>query len=310
MSSPKRKNFILIGSNLWDNPEKHNETSFCKHIDRELCHAGRDIEVISLADVNFGIKDSKLFMHLSDGRTFTKDSSDLPKWILCYVVPARIVHMLEQMGIAAYSSYDMLSCVEDKMMSHAIFADVFKQPDTLFYGTDETVNTIVDAEENYPFILKGVSGAGGENVCKVDCFDEMISFADEREHNTELLMMQQLMPTADDLRVYMLGDEILGAVLRQPKEGIWKANLEFGPKRSIYNLSKEEESSIRAAMDLLPEKRRGMYSFDFLFDDDRSLVMCEANCNVGTNALDAVGLGDDIFLHYVDYIRREMARES
>lgn len=310
LSSPKRKNLVIVGRNIWDDPKKRMETSFCAHITRELCHAGRDVQVVSTSEIDLGVSNNELFLRLPDGKVYRKGDPDLPKWALCYVVPERIVFVLEQLGIACFSSYEMLMMMSDKMLAAATFSDFFAQPDTLFFGSDKTVDALAEDENSYPFMLKGVSGCGGENVGKVDDFAEMIDFADEHENNTELIMMQQLMPSADDLRVYILGDEILGCVVRYPKEGIWKANLEFGPKREEYKLNADEERLIRSAMELLPKRRRGLYSFDFLFDEDRELVLCETNCNLGTNALDAIGLGDDIFLRYVSYIRREMQKEQ
>lgn len=204
----------------------------------------------------------------------------------------------------------MASKFEDKMLTHILYAEHFVHPSTLFYGADSTVNDIVFSEESYPFILKGVSGQGGTNVARVNTSDEMFSFMDEVETSTDLMMLQQAMPKADDLRVYCLGDEIIGSVLRRPKEGIWKANLEFNPKREKYELGRLETETVLAAMEKLPHSHRGLYSFDFLFDENDGLVLCEANCNVGTNGLDAVGLGKDLFLRYVDYIRREVQKEA
>lgn len=310
MSSSSNRNLVIVGGELWSEPARKLDTSFCKHLESEKKRAGRDIEAYSLHEIDLGMEGGELFLRLPDGTAFTKDSPNLPKWALLYVTPPRIAYMLEHMGIPCYSSYAISSTFNDKMMTHVLFSDIFPQPDTLFYGSDATIEDIVFSEDPYPFMLKGVSGQGGVNVERVGCSDEVFSFVDERGDATDLVMLQQAMPKADDVRVYCLGDEILGAVLRRPREGIWKANLEFGPKRERYELGREEERRIRQAMELLPETGRGLYSFDFLFDADGRLVLCEANCNVGTDGLDAAGLGKDLFLRYVDYIRREVQRAA
>lgn len=38
-------------------------------------------------------------------------------------------------------------------------------------------------------------------------------------------------------------------------------------------------------------------------------MFCESNYNAGTDTLDAGGFEDDIFLRYIEYIRREMGEE-
>lgn len=308
MSSSSNRNFVIIGGDLWADPSLRSETSFCKHIEHERRRAGRDIEIYSLSDLDLGIRQGELFLRLPDGSVLTKHSPNLPKWALLYVVPPRVSYMLEQMGVICYSSYEMSSILNDKMRTHILFADNFEHPDTLFYGADKTINSVLFDKTAYPFMLKGVTGQGGINVSRVENIDETLSFVEEKETETELIMLQKAMPKADDVRVYCLGDEIIGSVLRHPKEGIWKANLEFSPQRSIYELGKNDMERIQSAMNKLPSTCRGLYSFDFLFDENENLVLCEANCNVGTNGLDAVGLGKDLFLRYVDYIRRDVQK--
>lgn len=309
--SRRNRNLVIIGGELWGDKMRRSETSFCVHIEQELRRAGKDIEVVALEHMDLGICDGRMFLRLPNGEVFHRGDAGLPIWALCYVVPARVVFMLEQMGIACFSSSAMISLVEDKMRTHVLFEEVFRHPDTLFYGSEKTSDKIFRKEsEAYPFMLKGASGRGGENVEKIFSLDDACDFIDDKGDILDLIMIQQAMPTADDLRVYCLGDEIVGAVLRQAPEGVWKANLEFSPRRSPYELSREEKNAVYKAMKMLPQGRRGLYSFDFLFNDAHELVFCEANCNVGTNALDAVRAGREIFLRYVAYIRREMQREQ
>lgn len=302
----KQNNLVIIGSHLWDYPEKHAKTSFCVHIDEELPYAGGDIDVYAFEEVSLGLKDNKPYLRLPNGTTYYKGDKEIPEWCLCYVVPPRAVFTLEQIGIKCYSSFEMLSSTEDKMISHVLYADIFAQPDTLFYTSEEMFDTFTQEKNNYPFMLKGVDGCCGDNVSKADTIDDVSAFMEKHDGELECNMMQKLMPTADDLRVYILGDEIIGAVVRRPKPGIWKSNLKFEPKREVYTLSVAERDAIIKAMEKLPKTRRGLHVYDFLFNKDGDLVFCESNCNVGTDALDSAGFGENIFLRYVDYIRKDV----
>lgn len=316
LSSTKRRNLVIIGGGLWSDEDRRRSTSMCKRIMQELSRAGSDIDVFALRDLDLGIKDGEIFIALPDGRLITTSSENLPRWCIGYVIPPRITYVLEQMGIACFSSYEMVKLMEDKVITHAAFADVIPQPDTLFYGSDSTVDGIVntpdagkDESSSYPFMIKGSRGAGGINVEKVFGKKDISDFIEAHEDCGDI-MLQQAMATGDDVRVYCLGDEIVSSVLRKPQVGIWKANLEFSPTRRQYRLSKEETKMIKEAMSILPAKRRGLYTFDFLFDQHGDLIMCEGNCNVGTNALETCKLDEGIFLRYVDYVRREMQREA
>ena len=235
-----KRNLVIIGSHLWDYPDKHAKTSFCCHIDRELDRAGGDIDVYAFEQLSMGIYESEPYLKLPDGTILSKGDPLMPDWALCYVVPPRAVFMLEQLGITCFSSYEMLATTEDKMVSHVLYADVFKQPDTLMYRSAADALDILNNDENYPFMLKGVSGCCGDNVAKADNSGAVLGFELTHDDESDLNMYQKLMPTADDLRVYILGDEIIGAIVRKPKPGVWKANLALGPTREPYELSESE----------------------------------------------------------------------
>lgn len=311
----RHDNLVLIGCHLWDNPSKRAKTSFCCHVEEELPRT-ENISVYSFNKCVLGIKNNVPYVQLPDGGILRDSDDTLPEWALCYCVPPRAVYMLEQMGITCYSSYEMMITTEDKMMSHVLYADCFKQPDTNFYRSDDDMaNLILDGSrscEMYPFMAKGVGGNGGENVEKIDDASDLFGFLENNDAHEDAYdggcnMFQELMPTADDLRVYVLGDEVIGAVVRRAASGEWHANLAYSPTHELYELNENEMMEIEAALDKLPKHCRGLHVYDFLFDEEGRLVFGESNCNVATTALDVMGIGDDIFLRYVDYIERDMA---
>jgi glutathione synthase/RimK-type ligase-like ATP-grasp enzyme len=84
-----------------------------------------------------------------------------------------------------------------------------------------------------------------------------------------------------DLRVYVIGREIIAAVLRTAKEG-FKSNFSLGGEVCLYRLSEEE----RALVDIIIRQFDfGLVGIDFIIGDDGELIFNEIEDVVGSRML-------------------------
>ncbi|MER2262846.1 MAG: ATP-grasp domain-containing protein [Psychrobacillus sp.] len=104
------------------------------------------------------------------------------------------------------------------------------------------INNVLDIRE-YPVVLKTTGGHGG---MQVECFDE------EHEANvflnefsTETIIAQAYIETnATDVRVFMLGTEVVGAVKRIGAPNSFKSNFTLGGTVEKYELSSTQEADV------------------------------------------------------------------
>lgn len=84
-----------------------------------------------------------------------------------------------------------------------------------------------------------------------------------------------------DLRVYVIGTEMIAAVLRTAKEG-FKSNYSLGGEVRLYQLSQEEEDIIRK---IIREFDFGLVGIDFILEDQGELIFNEIEDVVGSRML-------------------------
>ncbi len=144
-----------------------------------------------------------------------------------------------------------------------------------------------------PFVVKPRNGRGGEGVKLVNDTDEFVQ-------NENSICQKMASDAGKDLRVYMLGGEIITAVLRE-NENSFKANLSLGGSVRQYELSESEKKAVMNISSLLCYDFIGI---DFVFDKGH-LVFNEIEDAVGARSVYMTS-GIDIIEMYCGYIKREM----
>ena len=127
-------------------------------------------------------------------------------------------------------------------------------------------------------VVKSVSGHGGTEVFLVQ----------NQEYDPRMLTIESdfvIQPLVgnkhQDLRVYVLGKEILACVLRIAKEG-FKSNFSLGGNVELYQLSEEQEENVNRITALFDF---GLVGIDFIIADDGTLLFNEIEDVVGARML-------------------------
>lgn len=151
----------------------------------------------------------------------------------------------------------------------------------------------------YPVVAKPRYGHGGEGVRLIANSSELEEYASERANErwphagsgstTAALrvdrswVVQRVAPVAGkDLRVYVLGGEVLAAMLRTAPAGSFLSNYCRGGSASVYELGARERDVVLRVARALGD---GYYGIDFLFDDDDKILLNEVEDVVGSRML-------------------------
>lgn len=263
------------------------------------------LEVFHTRTIWFTLEDDELVCHLPDGTFFSASSSDdeKPMWVMDRSNSNRVSFMLEQMGVKCFPCSYATMIANDKALSHALLADVLSAPDSILMlprNVDEE-EVLAYSGKEYPYIMKTVSGHGGTGVHKVYSSEQREEIVDAAQGKTiRQFITQKACARGDDLRVYVMEDEIVGAVLRKVSEGHWQANYAYEPEYIDYELTDEQKEAIIAAANKFP-RNRGLISIDFLFDEGK-MILCEPNTNPAIDALAKVGKSDGILEKYIEVL--------
>jgi len=116
-----------------------------------------------------------------------------------------------------------------------------------------------------PAVLKFYLGSHGSRVFKVTGYSQVEKIL--RSFPTENLLVQEILPEGQDLRVIVLGGKALGAMKKKAAPGKFVTNYSAGGSVSTYSLKKDSSAQI------LAEKTAQVFEADFcgidLMKDDK-----------------------------------------
>ena len=232
-------------------------------------------ELIIVEELEFGVRNNTWYVEYKD------EEVKLPTFVISRVIYPLLTRQLEYMKVPVFNGSEVARICNDKASTYqAVTALGIDIVDTTFckhgslreYLSRRTTKTVV----------KTVDGHGGRQVYLVDPNDsqqvgEVIMDTDHQDTVLQPLVGKE----HKDLRVYVIGDTIIAAILRRAKEG-FKSNFSLGGDVSIYELNKEEREKVQSIIELI---KPDMVGIDFIIDDDDELIFNEIEDVVGARML-------------------------
>lgn len=197
-----------------------------------------------------------------------------------------VIRYFELQNIPCFNSSESINIVQDKFQSSEILAaSGIAVPHSMIIKQTTRHDTVKNTI-GFPCIVKVVVGSFGEGIylCHTEKeYINLIEFVDA-VHNEKTLIVQEYLSDrpGEDLRVFVVGDKVIGAMKRTAPEGDFRANITHGGTGEQYVVSKEiEEIALKTAkiLDL------SIAGIDLLFDK-RGFRVCEANSNPGFSGFD------------------------
>jgi len=216
-----------------------------------------------------------------------------------------ILRHLERLGVKTVNPSYAIEATKDKLYAHQIFAqNHILTPKTMLVKHPVNAN-LVDREIGWPAIVKIMAGSYGKGVYQVTSksrFTDFIEFAHGIKTD-EAIIVQEYIDTqpGEDLRVFVVGNRVLGAMKRSAKDGSFKANITRGGRGENYPLTAEiEDIALRVTRSLDLE----VAGVDLLFGRDGFLV-CEANSAPGFEGFERA-TGINVAKKIIDYSRSKL----
>ncbi|QTD41563.1 RimK family alpha-L-glutamate ligase [Sporosarcina sp. Te-1] len=140
--------------------------------------------------------------------------------------------------------------------------------------------TSVNDLASFPIVLKTRDGHGGHEVSLCGTKEEAVFFFNEHA-GRQLIFQPYIESNSTDIRVFMLGNEVLGAVKRMGKNS-FKSNYTLGGSVERYSLSTTEKKEVQTIAKALKSDYIGI---DFLLLPDGSWLLNEVEDPVGARSL-------------------------
>lgn len=209
--------------------------------------------------------------------------NELPKVVFMRAHEIKLIKYFEEHGIEVINNLNSTVNCKDKWKTFSILEGInVKQPKTMLLAS-KNYSEIMSYFQN-KFLLKYRYGAQGKDIYLIENEKQ---FAHVMEIiNKEDYIVQEFINASygKDLRVYIIGDKVIGGVERRNENG-FMSNIARGGLSYHYELDDETIStSLRIARTLQGE----IISVDYLFGEGE-LVFCEANTNAGFASFNFLG---------------------
>lgn len=256
-----------------------NEAEYNKHYISMYQEEGMKLditfEVIIVEDLEFGVRNNTWYLK------YQGENVKLPTFAISRAIYPLLSRQLECMKVPVFNSSEVARICNDKALTYQAVASLgIEVIDTTFCKRGKLRDGL--SRRSMKTVVKTVDGHGGKQVYLIDPndsfqVDEVVM--DTSNHDT---VLQPLVGTEhQDLRVYVIGDTIIAAILRKAKEG-FKSNFSLGGEVSIYELNKEEREKVHMIIELVKPE---MVGIDFIVGDNGELIFNEIEDVVGARML-------------------------
>jgi len=172
-------------------------------------------------------------------------------------------------------------------------------PKTLSFASPHNIDGAIRAVGGYPFILKKLKGTQGEAVYLINDVDKAHKKLGKYIRKRKPFLVQQYIKESkgSDLRCFVVGGKVVGAMKRTAASGDFRANIHAGGKGEAVELSPAEHDMAVRATELLKLPVAGV---DILQSDDGPLLL-EVNSSPGLQGIEKA-TGNDIAAEIIRYI--------
>lgn len=233
---------------------------------------GIAIHLIYAEDITFGVKAGKTVVH------YLGKQAQQPEFVICRTIYPFLSAMLEQAGYRVFNCAKVAEIANNKAKTYAYLADKdIPMVDSWFVKNEQLQDVLHTLEEGW--IIKAVDGHGGQQVFQMKAGREKEIL--QSIPKSDVVIQPFVKGEGKDVRVYVLGEEILACVCRTANGG-FKSNFSLGGNVELYELSEKERQ--------LVEKIIGQFSFglvgiDFLIDEKGDFLFNEIEDVVGARML-------------------------
>jgi gamma-F420-2:alpha-L-glutamate ligase len=286
----------LSGWLIYKKIDAEKNHGFIKMLIDEATNLHISLQLVLEEDLLYGIKNNQFVLSHS-----IYDVKKINFAIVRTINPL-LTKQFEYQGIRCFNNSMISEICNDKALTYQ-YATKIGLPllDTYFITCETFQPELVTLD--FPLVLKQVDGRGGNQVYLIDTVKEIINKLKEYPHKRFVLQEFADNP-GKDVRVFVIGSNVIGAVLRESSTS-FKANYTLGGNVRAYQLSEAEKllvskitSSLHAdfiGIDFLLNSKN-----EFIFNEIEDVVGCRSLYS--TSKVNAAGL-------YINYIKKTLGRD-
>ena len=283
-----------------------------KKLEKEAQKMGMETFLANFKDVSLHFDDGK--HTLSDG----KNSIEINKnntVVFVRGTPSRdsmldLISELERIGITCINNRTTISICADKYRSYVRLKDFrLNQPKTVLIPNEESIEVALkELDTKFPIILKTLRGSKGVGVLFIEserALESIVQLLYKQDKDSDILI-QEYIKTEYDVRVIIVGGNIIGTMRRDVMEGDFRSNVSQGASAKPYKLSEEE---IRQCLIAAKAVDGDCVAVDFIPYKGQPYFL-EVNSSPGTDGIEDANTGLNIAKLILQHYKNPEYRHS
>lgn len=217
-------------------------------------------------------------------KRFNNNCLDRNDFVIFWDKDTKLAKMLEDAGHRLFNNSKSIELCDDKSKTYiGLLNKNIKQPHTIispliFSGSVASDNDFIEYSIDklkFPIVVKECFGSFGIQVYLSKNKQELIKIIDDL--GTIPFILQEFVETSvgKDLRLEVIGDEVIATVMRENKND-FRANLTNGGIASYY---KPNDKQIELALKSTKYLDLDFAGVDILFGENDEPILCEVNSN-------------------------------
>lgn len=247
---------------------------------------GHEIKVINPLHCYMNVAASCPKVHYRGGSALPHFDAVIPRIgaSMTYYGTAVLRH-LETMGMYTVNESIAISRSRDKFRSLQVLARKgIPLPLTSFAQSPDDTEELIRMVGGAPLVIKLLESTQGKGVILADSHQSAVSIINAFKEMRANILVQEFIEESrgTDIRCFVVGDKVVGAVKRQAKEGEFRANIHQGGMAIQVKLSPQERSIAVSAAKIMGLKVAGV---DLIRSNHGPLVL-EVNSSPGLEGIE------------------------
>ncbi len=215
-----------------------------------------------------------------------------------------VIRHFERLGVYSVNPSQSIETVKDKLFQMQILAQHHLPVPNTILAKFPVNEELIEKKLGFPAVVKTLSGSQGSGVFLAQDkhnFSDFMKMVQINNAEANLIVQEYIENSRGrDLRVYVVGGKILGAMQRSSNDDSFKANYSRGGSVRIFNLSKDMEEMCLKIADIFHLDIAGI---DLLFDKDHQFKVCEINSSPGFKGMEQA-TGKNIAKEILHFIKQ------
>ena len=266
---------------------------------------GHVIECIETARCYMEINNHKPEVHL-DGKALPRYDAIIPRiGSRMTFYGMAIVRQFETMGVYCLNGASAIGNSRDKLLAHQVLAmHNIDMPNTAFAMQSRDTKGIVNLVGGSPVVVKLLESTQGKGVVLAETKKAAESLIDAFRGLKAHFLVQEFIKEASgtDIRLFVVGNKVVGAIKRTAQPGEFRSNLHQGGSAKAVRVTKEER---RAAIKSARVLKLNVAGVDILRSDSGPKVL-EVNSSPGLEGMEKA-TGKDIGTAIIDHIENNVS---